>query len=105
MAMLTPTAIQGFKEYTRVTINYARYRVGNTYYRIPDANLTKDYLADGRLAVKLLIDTALPGNIRITEIQLFDTNGNLWLVKPENIIREDVTAGILYRFTFNFTEN
>jgi hypothetical protein len=105
MGLLQPTAIQGYKEYTRVTIAYARYKVGGTYYRVPDANLTKSYLPDGRLAVSLLIDHTVPGNITIKEIQLFDTNNNLWLVKPENIMREDVTAGVLYRFTFDFTEN
>jgi len=103
MGMLTATALRGYKEYTRVTISYARYRVGNTYYRAPIQSM--DYIADGRLAVKFLIDHTVPGNITVTEIQLFDTNNNLWLAKPENIMREDVTAGILYRFTFDFREN
>ena len=103
MAMLTKSAIEGYKEYTRADIAYARYKIGNTYYRAEIQS--KDYLADGRLAVKILIDHPAPGNLTISEIQLFDTNNNLWLSKPENIMREDVTAGILYRFTFDFHEN
>ncbi len=103
MAMLTKAAIDGYKEYTRADIAYARYKIGNTYYRAEIQS--KDYLADGRLAVKILIDHPAPGNLTISEIQLFDTNNNLWLSKPENIMREDVTAGILYRFTFDFHEN
>lgn len=103
MAMLTEAAIAGYKEYTRADIAYARYKIGNTYYRAEIQS--KEYLADGRLAVKILIDHPAPGNLTISEIQLFDTNNNLWLSKPENIMREDVTAGILYRFTFDFHEN
>ena len=103
MAMLTKAAVDGYKEYTRADIAYARYKIGNTYYRAEIQS--KDYLADGRLAVKILIDHPAPGNLTISEIQLFDTNNNLWLSKPENIMREDVTAGILYRFTFDFHEN
>ena len=103
MAMLTKAAIDGYKEYTRADIAYARYKIGDSYYRAEIQS--KDYLADGRLAVKILIDHPAPGNLTISEIQLFDTNNNLWLSKPENIMREDVTAGILYRFTFDFHEN
>lgn len=103
MAMLTKAAIDGYKEYTRADIAYARYKIGDSYYRAEIQS--KEYLADGRLAVKILIDHPAPGNLTISEIQLFDTNNNLWLSKPENIMREDVTAGILYRFTFDFHEN
>ena len=80
-----------------------RYRIGDSYYRAEI--MSREYLADGRLAVKIMIDHPAPGNLTISEIQLYDTNNNLWLKKPENIMREDVTAGILYRFTFDFHEN
>ena len=93
MAMLTKAAIDGYKEYTRADIAYARYKIGDSYYRAEIQS--KEYLADGRLAVKILIDHPAPGNLTISEIQLFDTNNNLWLSKPENIMREYVTAGIL----------
>lgn len=103
MAMLTDAAIRGFKEHTRADITKARYKVGSTYH---DAAIqSKEYLDDGRLAVKILIEPPESGTVTVSEIQLYDTGNNLWLVKQENIIREDVTAGILYRFTFDFTEN
>ena len=50
MAMLTDTAMRGYKEYTRAEIAYAKYKVGNTYHQTPITS--KEYLADGRLAVK-----------------------------------------------------
>lgn len=103
MAMLTDTAMRGYKEYTRAEIAYAKYKVGNTYHQTPITS--KEYLADGRLAVKILMEPPESGNVKITEIQLYDTNNNLWLKKAENIVREDVSAGVLYRFTFDFSEN
>lgn len=103
MGMLTSAAIKGYKEYTRAEIAYAKYKIGNTYYRAEIKS--KEYLMDGKLAIKVMIDHPQPGNLTITEIQLYDINNNLWLKKPENIMREDMTAGILYRFTFDFHEN
>ena len=101
--MLTESAIRGFKEHTRVDIEKARYKVGGTYY---DAVIqSKEYMSDGRLAVKILVEP--PGNntVTVSEIQIYDTAGNLWLKKAENIVRESVSTGILYRFTFDFKEN
>lgn len=103
MGMLTDTAMRGYKEYTRAEIAYAKYKVGNIYHQA--SIQSKEYLADGRLAVKVLIEPPESGSVKISEIQLYDTNNNLWLKKAENIIREDVTAGVLYRFTFDFSEN
>ena len=103
MGMLTDTAMSGYKEYTKAAIAHAKYKVGNTYHQATIQS--KEYLADGRLAVKVLIEPPESGSVKITEIQLYDTNNNLWLKKAENIIREDVTAGVLYRFTFDFSEN
>lgn len=101
--MLTSTAIQGFKEHTRVDIDKAKYKVGTTYH---DAVIqSKSYLSDGRLAVLILVEPPESGTVTVSEIQLYDIYGNLWLKKTENIVRESVSAGILYRFTFDFKEN
>ena len=54
MGMLTDTAMRGYKEYTRAEIAYAKYKVGNTYHQATIQS--KEYLADGRLAVKVLIE-------------------------------------------------
>ena len=101
--MLTAAAIRGFKEHTRVDIDRATYKVGGTYH---DAKiLSKDYMGDGRLAVKILIEPPETGTVTVSEIRLYDTSGNIWLQKTENVVKEDVTAGILYRFTFDFKED
>lgn len=102
MALLTAAAIEGYKEYTRRTIAYAQYKVGGVYYKANIASVSVQ--SDGRLAVDIIIDHTVPGNITVTEIQLYDTNKVLWLSKPENISRKDAQEGILYRFTFTIEE-
>jgi len=102
MGLLTAAAIEGYKEYTKKTIAYAKYKAGGTYYK---ANISSvSVLPDGRLAVDFLIDHTVPGDITVTEVQLYDTNNNLWLSKPESLVRKDVQEGILYRFTFIIQE-
>jgi len=102
MALLTPAAIEGYKDYTKRTIAYARYKAGGTYYKV---NISSVFvLPDGRLAVDFLIDHTVPGDISITEVQLFNTDQALWLSKPESLTRKNVQEGILYRFTFTIQE-
>ena len=102
MALLTAEAIEGYKEYTKRTIAYAQYKAGGIYYK---ANISSvSVLPDGRLAVDFLIDHTVPGDINVTEVQLYNTNSKLWLSKPESILRKDVQEGILYRFTFKIRE-
>lgn len=102
MALLTTAAIEGYKEYTKRTIAYAKYKASGTYYK---ANISSvSVLSDGRLAVDFLIDHTVPGDISITEVQLYDTNQVLWLSKPESLTRKNVQEGILYRFTFTIQE-
>ena len=102
MGLLAPEAIEGYKEYTKRTISYAQYKAGGTYYK---ANISSvSVLPDGRLAVDFLIDHTVPGDINVTEVQLYNTNNKLWLSKPESILRKDVQEGVLYRFTFTIQE-
>ena len=102
MGLLTAEAIEGYKDDTKKTIAYAQYKAGGTYYK---ANISSvSVLPDGRLAVDFLIDHTVPGDINVTEVQLYNTNNKLWLSKPESILRKDVQEGILYRFTFTIQE-
>jgi hypothetical protein len=100
--LLTSSAISKFKQYIQKTVAYARYRVGTTYYQIPI--LRTEVLADGRVAIYLLIDHSVPGQITINQIQLFDVDNDLWLEKPESITRKDTQEGVLIRITFTIQE-
>ena len=101
MGLLTQAALQGYKDYTKRTIDHGRYKVGNAYYTAP---VEVDILPDGRIVADLLVDHTIPGNITVTEFQLFDTKGQLFCSKPESILRRDSQEGILYRFAFTITE-
>ena len=101
MGLLTQAALEGYKEYTKRTIAYGRYKVGNTYYEAP---VEVDILPDGRIVADILVDHTLSGNITVKEFQLFDTRGQLFCSKAESILRRDSQEGILYRFAFTITE-
>ena len=62
-------------------------------------------MSDGRVGITFIIDHTLPGDIIVTEVQLYDCNGSLWASKAESISRKAVQEGILYRFAFTITES
>ena len=102
MPILTQAAIEGYKAYTDRRIAKARYKIGNTYYDVPIHR--RERLPDGRVAVYISITPAKSGSVTITEVQLFDTNNDLWATKKESVVLNGVQEGTLYRFTFDFKE-
>lgn len=102
MPILTATAIEGYKVDTNMKIARARYKIGSTYYETPIHR--RERLTDGRVAVYFSITPGVSGNVTISEVQLFDTNNDLWAFKTESIAISGVQEGILYRFTFDFKE-
>ena len=98
--MLTTAAINSFKTHIDRTIAYAKYKIGDTYYQVPIHK--RETLSDGRVAVYFTINTTGAGTI--TEVQLYDTSGQLWASKSENVVVASVQNGVLYRFTFSIQE-
>ena len=100
--MLTTAALTGFKNYVTKTVSYARYKVGSTYYK---TDISKVYVnSDGKVAIEFYVDHTVPGNITISEIQIYDTSGQLWLTVSENITRKASQEAIFYRFTLEIKE-
>lgn len=102
MPILTGKAIEGYKVYTDRSIAYAQYKIGGTYTRV--AISRRERLKDGRVAVYFPIDAQGQTDVTISEVQLYDTNNDLWAAKEENILVRGVQEGVLYRFTFDFKE-
>ena len=102
MPILTNAAIEGYKVDTDRKIARARYKIGDTYYNTPIHR--RERLPDGRVAVYFSITPQKSGSVTVSEVQLFDTNNELWAVKTEKIVLNGVQEGILYRFTFDFKE-
>lgn len=101
--MLTATAITALKNCIKDNIALAKYKVGSTYYQ---TEIRSAYImGDGRVALTFLVDHTVPGNITVTEVQLYDHNGRLWANKTESITRKALQEGILYRFCFTITES
>lgn len=98
--MLTTAAINSFKTHIDRTIAYAKYKIGDTYYQVPIHK--RETLSDGRVAVYFTINTTGAGTI--TEVQLYDTSGQLWASKSENVVVASVQNGVLYRFAFSIQE-
>jgi hypothetical protein len=99
---LTATALNSLRDCIQNNISYARYKVGSTYYT---AEIRSSYvMSDGRLAITFIIDHTLPGDITVSEVQLYDHNGVMWASKAESIVRKALQQGILYRFTFSVAE-
>lgn len=100
--MLSSAALTSMRNHLKNNIAYAQYKVGGTYYKTDIQ--TAEVLADGRIAITIVIDHTVAGNITVTEVQLYDHNGTLWASKAESITRKDVQEGILYRFRFTIQE-
>ncbi|WP_113673764.1 hypothetical protein [Vallitalea guaymasensis] len=99
--MITEIALEGYKQYTESIIKSADIKLDGTYY--PTTVQKKERLTDGRIAVYLLIDNTDTENERmISEVRIFNTNDEVWLVKSENIkIKQE---SLLYRFIIGIEE-
>ena len=102
MGMMTDEAINGYKEYTKKVVGFAQYKIGSKYYKTDISNVAT--LSDGRVAIDFIIDHTVPGDVVITEVQLYNKSGQLWLSKAEKLTRRNVQEGILYRVTFMIRE-
>lgn len=101
--MLSNIALTALKNCIKDNVAYAKYKVGSTYYQVPIQSA--EIISDGRVAITFLVDHTVPGNITVTEVQLYDHSGRLWASKGENITRKALQEGILYRFCFTITES
>lgn len=102
MALLTEKALIGYREYIKRTILYARYKVGSEYTRVPIKDVTIQ--SDGVIVVKFMIEPTGTGEVTITEVQLFDTENNLWLSKAEKLVKKSAQEGFYYLFKITIKE-
>ena len=94
MKLLTSKAIQGYRDYTKRTIAYEKYKVGSTYHKTKIESV--DVTEEGIVEVRFKIEAATTGAATVTEIQLYDTNNDLWLSKQEFLEMNSVAEGFYY---------
>lgn len=101
MALLTKAAIQGYRNYTSRRIAYAKYKVGSAYHKslIDSVEMTPD----GTVEISFKIELA-SGSGEVTEVQLYDTDNQLWFSKAERLKMDSVAEGFLYVVQLNITE-
>ena len=100
--MLSKEAIEGYKAHTDRTIAYAMYAIDGEFHRA--AIHRRERLKDNKVAVYFSISPQSASGAKVTEVQLFDTNNDLFVSKREDIAIKGVNQGFLYRFTFDFKE-
>ena len=81
MKLLTSKAIQGYRDYTKRTIAYAKYKIGSTYHKAKIESVEVN--GDGLVEIMFKIETSTTGAATVTEIQLYRQNsssrrGELW---------------------------
>lgn len=90
MAMLTSNALTGIRNYIKRTVAYAKYKYNGSYVKTSLNDVTIG--SDGVIRISFTIE---PGSSSgsITEVQLYDSDSNLWLSKSVNLSMSNVTTG------------
>ena len=100
--MLSAAALAGFRNYVKNTVAYAKYKIGSTYYRSEITDITIS--SDGKVKIEFILNPSESGEVKVTEVQLYSTSGELWWSKVENITKNSNKEGIYYRVTINILE-
>ena len=82
------------REQIRRDIAYARYRVGDAWYKTPI--VSAKLLESGEIETAFIIDHTVSGSMTVTEVELREKSGALIGGKPVRITRADATEGIMY---------
>ena len=93
MALLTPQAITGYRDYTKRTVSKARYFVGSVWKET--AIKSVETLSNGVVEISFMMELD-SGSGTVTQVQLYDTAGQLWFSKSVSLTMEDVSEGFLY---------
>lgn len=101
MGMLTNAAFQGYRDYTKRRIAYARYKIGSTYYKVPIESVT--VTSAGILEISFKIELS-SGSGEVSEVQLYDTDNQLWLSKAERLKMDSVAEGFSYVVQLEISE-
>ena len=101
MGLLTNAAFQGYRDYTKRRIAYARYKIGSTYYKVPIESVT--VTSTGVLEISFKIELS-SGSGEVSEVQLYDTDNQLWLSKAERLKMDSVAEGFAYVVQLEISE-
>lgn len=100
--MISQTALTELREHFKKRIGHAEYTVNSMVEtaRIESASI----LADGRVAISFIIGPALDAGETVTEVRLYDVDGEIFASKSVNIARGMGNAGIYFLYYFRIEE-
>ena len=101
MALLTSAALQGYRDFTKRQVSYARYLIGSTWHKTRTESV--EMLSNGIVEISFMIELE-SGSGTVTQVQLYDTDNQLWLSKTESLRMSDVSEGYLYVVMLNIQE-
>lgn len=91
---LSDQLMTDIKNYLCNKVSWARFKSGNAWTKIKIYRAA--ILNDGRVGIYLLFDHEAPN--QISQIEFYDTAGNLFASGTENINKEAFDEGVLFRF-------
>lgn len=94
-------AFKGLVSHTHKEIASAKYKIGNTYY---EATINSIEEKKSELILHLQFNPPLTSDVTVTEIALYDTSGDVFYKKAENIKFSPLNEGVIVRITINFME-
>ena len=94
-------AFKGLVSHTHKEIVSAKYKIGAKYY---DATVNSIEEQDSELILHLQFNPSITTEVTVSEIALYDTSGELFYSKAENIKFNPVNEGIIVKITVNFME-
>ena len=98
--MLTAQAFTDFRNFIKMRVGKAQYRVGSTWY---DAPIVETVIINGIVRVKSQIAHGAP--CTISEVRLLNTENAVWATKTITVVIETATTNLLQWFDFNVTES
>lgn len=94
-------AFKGLVTHTHKEIVSAKYKIGSTYY---DATINSIEESGSSLIIYLQFNPTFQNEVTISEVALYDTSGELFYKKAENIKFTPLNEGIVNKITINFME-
>lgn len=94
-------AFKGLVSHAHREIVSAKYKIQNTYY---EATINSIEEKESELVMHLQLNPSISQEVTVSEIALYDTSGDLFYKKAENIKFNPLNEGIIVKITINFME-
>lgn len=94
-------AFKGLVSHTHKEIVSAKYKIGSSYY---DAIINSIEEKEAELILHIQFNPSITSEVTVSEIALYDTAGELFYSKKENIKFNPLNEGVIVRITINFLE-